>query len=140
LLFAFASAGLASGNNASAAPRLAAAQYRAKATHVCQGAKNALNAIPQSSFGDDLAPVRRRAVAIEDVEIRQLQLLIPPKSLAALVQQGMANKRKELAAFTKLLADAHGRSPSLEQVLAFLAPLPDDAALWTKIGAPICQW
>src|SRR5882757_4823425 len=94
-------------------PSLTAPQYKTKASSICRVAKRRLDAVPNPARAGGnpndlsaLAPYLRAGIRIEETELSQLETLRPPPSLSALVTRGLANKRNQVAIFSKLLARA----------------------------------
>src|SRR6266567_1044708 len=129
---------------AATGPRLTAPQYRANASSICHVAKRRLDAVPDpASSPNDLsaiAPYLRAGIRIEGVEIGQLETLRPPPSLSMLVTRGLANKRNQMAIFSKLLARANAGKLTFDEALAALLQAPDGSAIWKKVGVPICEY
>ena len=127
-------------------PALTAPQYRAQASSICRLAKHRLDALPtptRSGNPSDLsamAPFLRAGIRIEGAEIRQLQTLTPPPSLARLVTRGLAIKHQQVETFTKLVALANAGKLTISEVIAGLLQDPDSAAIWKRVGASVCQY
>jgi hypothetical protein len=131
---------------AATGPPLTTPQYRAKASSICRVAKRRLDAVPNPVYGGNandlsaLAPYLRAGIRIERTEIGQLEELRPPISLAPLVTRGLAGKRNQILAFSKLLAKANAGNLTFTDALTALSQWPDGSAIWRKVGVAVCEY
>lgn len=126
---------------ASSGHPLTAAKYRAEATAICAKAERSLNAAPEPAPGDTsgFAKSMKTGSQIESAEVTALKKLQPPTRLRPLVTRGLHLKTEQIALMRSLAVEAASGKISLPQAMAKIIAL-DDAAVWRKVGAPVCQY
>jgi hypothetical protein len=133
---------LGSAVGASSGARLTTVPYDRHATRFCEKARHRLSAVPGPTSGNlaSLAASIRAEVKIERAEVKSLKRLSPPTKLTSLVKRGMKVKARQIAIMTSLVKDATNGTLSFQKIFGKLLAMPQDTAIWRKVGAPVCQY